>query len=184
MYDSFKGVLFSPENIFSTMSHDRGIKEPLAFGLLLGSLGAMFGFFWDFLMLGGSIMSGWPDLSGQLNLNFIFLIVIILTPLFVLIGLFVVSGILHLSLLIVGGGGNGFEGTFRVVAFSQSTKLLELVPFIGGLVGWFWHVVVQVIGIREMHETSCLKTIIAMMLPIVFIFILSMAVIIPMFIFL
>ncbi|MDP6180247.1 MAG: YIP1 family protein [Desulfatiglandales bacterium] len=182
--ESFKGVLFSPEKIFSTMTHKGGIKEPLAFGLLLGSLGAMIGFFWDFLMIGDRLITKWPTVIGQFNLGVIFLIVMILTPFFVMMSMFVVSGILHLCLLIAGGGRNGFEGTFRVVAFSQSTKILELVPFIGRFIGWLWHFIVQVIGLREMHETSYLRTIIAMILPIVLIFIISMAIIVPLFIFL
>ena len=184
LYETFKGVLFSPGKVFSTMAHKGGIREPLAFGLLLGSLGAMFGFFWNFLMIGESLVSKWPNLLGQFSLGLIFLVVIILTPLFVLMSMFVVSGILHLSLLIVGGGRSGFEGTFRIVAFSQSTKILDLVPFVGGFVGWFWHLIVQVIGLREMHETSYSRTIIAMILPIVFIFIISMAIIVPLFVFL
>jgi len=61
---------------------------------------------------------------------------------------------------------------------------LELVPFIGRFIGWLWHFIVQVIGLREMHETSYLRTIIAMILPIVLIFIISMAIIVPLFIFL
>jgi hypothetical protein len=166
------------------MTHKGGIKEPLAFGLLLGSLGAMIGFFWDFLMIGDRLITKWPTVIGQFNLGVIFLIVMILTPFFVMMSMFVVSGILHLCLLIAGGGRNGFEGTFRVVAFSQSTKILELVPFIGRFIGWLWHFIVQVIGLREMHETSYLRTIIAMILPIVLIFIISMAIIVPLFIFL
>ena len=184
LYETFKGVLFSPGKVFSTMTHNGGIKEPLAFGLLLGSLGAMFGFFWEFLIVRESLISKWPSLFGQFNLGLVFLIIMILTPLFVMLGMFVVSGVLHVCLLITGGGRNGFEGTFRIVAFSQSTKILELVPFVGGFVGWFWHLIVQVIGLREMHETSYLRTIIAMILPIVLIFIISMAMIVPLFIFL
>ena len=108
----------------------------------------------------------------------------ILTPLYVIINMFVVSGILHLCLVITGAGRNGFEGTFRIVAFSQSIKLLALVPFVGGFVGWFWHFIVQVIGLREMHETSSLRTIIAMLLPIVLIFMIFIAITVPLFIFL
>ena len=184
LYETFKGVLFSPGKVFSTMTHKGGLKEPLAFGLLLGSLGAMFGFFWEFLIIRESLISKWPSLFGQFNLGLIFLIIMMLTPLFVAFRMFVVSGILHLCLLITAGGRNGFEGTFRVVAFSQSTKILELVPFVGGFVGWFWHLIVQVIGLREMHETSYLRTVIAMILPIVLILIISMAIIIPLLIFL
>jgi hypothetical protein len=184
LYETFKSVLFSPKIVFSTMTHKGGMREPLAFGLLLGSLGAMFGFFWDFLMIGERLVSRWPNFFGQFSMSLIFLVVIILTPLFVMVSMFVVSSILHLSLIIVGGGRSGFEGTFRIVAFSQSTKILDLIPFVGGFVGWFWHIIVQVIGLREMHETSYLRTIIAMILPIIFIFIISIAIFVPLFVFL
>ncbi len=184
LYETFKGVLFSPGNLFSTMTHKGGIKEPLAFGLLLGSLGTMLGVFWQFLMIGDRLISTWPNLIGQFSLGLIFLIVMILTPLYVIINMFVVSGILHLCLVITGAGRNGFEGTFRIVAYSQSIKLLSLVPFVGGFVGWFWHFIVQVIGLREMHETSSLRTIIAMLLPIVLIFMIFIAITVPLFIFL
>ena len=182
LYETFKGVLFSPEKLFSTMTHEGGLKEPLAYGLLLGSVGGMLGVFWQFLMVGESLNSTLPSVIGQVNLGFIFLAVMIMTPFYILINMFVVSGILHLCLVIVGAARNGFEGTFRTVAFSQSTKILGLVPILGGLIGWVWHFIVQVIGLREMHETSYLRTIIAMLLPVALMVVIILAVVILYFV--
>ena len=182
LYETFKGVLFSPEKLFSTMTHTGGLKEPLAYGLLLGSIGGMLSVFWQFLMVGQTLTTSLTSVIGQINLGFIFLAVMIMTPFYILINMFVVSGILHLCLVIVGAGRNGFEGTFRTVAFSQSIKIFGLVPILGGLIGWVWHFIVQVIGLREMHETSYLKTIIAMLLPVAIMVVIILAVVILYFV--
>lgn len=182
LYQTFKGVLFSPEKLFGTMTHEGGLKEPLAYGLLLGSIGSMLGVFWQFLMIGESLNSTLHSFIGQINPGFIFMVVMIMTPFYILINMFVVSGILHLCLVIVGAGRNGFEGTFRIVAFSQSIKILGLVPILGGLIGWVWHFIVQVIGLREMHESSYLRTIIAMFLPVALIFVIILVIMILYFV--
>src|SRR5438046_9139617 len=65
--------------------------------------------------------------------------VIILLPLFIVIGLFIGSGIVHLCLMIVGGANKPFETTFRVIAFSQgSAGPLPIIPFCGGVVSCVW----------------------------------------------
>ncbi len=175
IYQTFKAVLFSPEMLFRTMSFKGGIKEPLAFGLLLGSIGAMLGLFWHFLMMSGSLLEMVQELIGQFNIALVFSGLLIFSPLFVIIILFVTSGILHLSLLLVRGGKNGFEATFRVISYSQAIQVLGLIPFIGGLIGGLWVLVVQVIGIREIHETSYLRVIIAFLIPLALIFLVVMA---------
>jgi hypothetical protein len=183
IYATFKGVLFSPDRLFGSLTYKGGIKEPLAIGLLFGSIGSMFGTFWNFLIEGEGAVSMGHDLLGYLGLNLMFLLTLILTPFFVLLIMFVTSGILHLFLLIVRAGHHGFEGTFRVVAFSQATQILGVVPFIGGIVGALWYIVVQIIGLRQMHETSYLRVITALILPIVLVIPIFLAVWIPFFFF-
>jgi hypothetical protein len=159
-----------------------GIKEPLAFGLLLGSVGAMFGIFWQYLVLSGSLTALNLSTSGQLTMSMVFLALIIIAPLFVIISMFLTSSILHLLLLLVKGRGNAFEATFRVVSYSQATQLLGLFPFIGGLIGFLWMIIVQIIGLKEIHETSYLKVIIAFLIPPALILLLVMAIVVPLFI--
>lgn len=175
---TFKAVLFSPEKLFSTMMVGEGIREPLAFGLLLGSIGTMFGFFWQFLIMSGKILSLSGDMIDQSQLKFIFMGIIMISPLLVLLKMFFTGGIIHLSLLILKGGRRGFEGTFRVIAFSQTARILGVIPIVGGIVGSIWHFIVLVIGLKAIHEISYLRVIIALLIPVTFIIILVMAVII------
>ena len=53
---------------------------------------------------------------------------LILGPIFIAVGLFVWAGILHLLLLLMGGGARGFEATFRVVAYASRRNLIQIVP--------------------------------------------------------
>ena len=185
IYQTFKAVLFSPQHLFRSMTVKGGIKEPLAFGLLLGSIGTMFGFFWQFLIMSGSLLSLGNIPMGQFAMGLIFLGIIILSPLFVIMSLFFASAILHLLLLIVRGGKNGFNATFRVVSYSQAIQVLGVIPipFIGGLISSFWLLIVQIIGIREIHETSYLRVIIAFLIPLALIFFLVIVVLFTIFIF-
>ena len=180
---TFKAVLFSPVEIFSTMTYKGGIKEPLAFGLLLGSIGGMFGFFWQFLVMSGGLLAIDHEIMSHFTISLIFFGIAIVFPLFVTIAIFVASAILHLLLLIVRGGKNGFEATFRVVSYSQAIQIWGLIPFIGGLIGGLWILIVQIIGLREIHETSYLRVILALLIPLALVLLLVMAIVIPLLIF-
>jgi hypothetical protein len=155
------------------------MMEPLAFGLLLGSIGSMFGFFWQFLMMSGSLLALGEALMGHLSMSLIFFGIIIISPLFVIIAMFLTSGILHLLLLLVKGGENGFEATFRVVSYSQATQIWGVIPFLGGFIGGLWIIIVQIIGLRAIHETSYLRVILALLIPIALILLLVLAIVIP-----
>jgi hypothetical protein len=183
MYQTFKAVLFSPEDLFAHLSYRGGIREPLAFGLLFGSLGTLFTLFWQILLLSGPILPFDLGLTDELIFVLLFMVVALFVPLFVTITVFVSSGILHVLLLLVRGGQNGFEATFRVIAYSQATQVLGVIPFIGGVAGSLWLLVIQVIGVREMHETSYLKVMLAFLIPFALIFLLVIFALMAIFVF-
>lgn len=186
IYRTAKESLLSPDRLFKGMAHDAGLKEPLAFGLLLGSAGSMLGFFWQFLMI--SFASGRvafvPFFPGEVTVGIIFVALMVFTPLFVAATLFAYAGILHLMLRIVGGAQGGFEASFRVICYSQSAQALALIPFIGGWIGGLWQFIVQVIGLREIHETSYLRVCMAFLIPVVGVVLLVVAGLIPLFMYL
>jgi hypothetical protein len=182
IYQTFKAVLFSPEDLFARLSYRGGIREPLAFGLLFGSLGTLFAPFWQILLLFGPILPFDLGLADEFAFVLLFMGMAVFVPLFVTMTVFVTSGILHVLLLLVRGGQNGFEATFRVIAYSQATQILGLIPFIGGVAGSLWLLVIQVIGVREMHETSYLKVILAFLIPFALIFLLVMLVLMAIFV--
>jgi len=163
---TIKSVLFSPKNMFSSMPVKDGWREPLAFGLLVGSISSMCAFFWEFLIAHSGFLRPFGGVSISLNSPVIFLVFIFLSPLLVSISIFISSLIIHLLLLLVRAGNNGFEATLRVMAYSQATRIWSILPFIGSLIGWVWRSIVQIIGLKEAHETSYLRIIVAFSIPI------------------
>jgi hypothetical protein len=167
--------MFSPKRSYETMPVRGGLREPLAFGLLAGSIGEMFTFFWQFVIasIGGVSLSGGFPLAVSSPL--FFLLLILLAPVLTVISLFVWSFILHVLLLVVRGSANGFEATFRVMAYSQAAQVWCVIPFVGGPIGWCWRVVIQVIGLKEAHQISYGKVIVALLLPVAFFVVMGVA---------
>ncbi|HMF08114.1 MAG TPA: YIP1 family protein [Thermoanaerobaculia bacterium] len=94
----------------------------------------------------------------------------ILSPIAIFIGLFVGAAVLHVCCMIVGALTNsrsGFEGTFRAVAYSETTYIAAVVPVVGGLIALVWWIIVAVMGLQRMHHTTSGKAIAAILIPIV-----------------
>jgi hypothetical protein len=169
---TFKAVLFSPTDFFKHTGVEGGVKEPLAFGLLTGSLGMMFEIFWQFLFMGESLTVFGDTLFGPYAMIGVFLGAMAFCPVFTFFAILITTLIVHVLLILVGGGRNGFEGTFRVTSFCQATQVWGVIPIIGGLIGAFWFFVAQLIGLKEIHETSYLRVAMALTIPLVFILLL------------
>ena len=92
----------------------------------------------------------------------------VLSPVFVIIGLFIASAILHVLLMIFGGANNGFEASFRVIAYtSGATTLFQLLPLCGWFIAFIWSIAVQIRGAQEIHETDNWRAVLAVLLPLV-----------------
>jgi hypothetical protein len=167
IYQTFVSVLFSPARFFRGMTSGKGIKEPMAFGLLLGSLGYMLSFFWEFLLVSGAIKSLSSDIFSHIPINQLFVIAMFLSPLLAILNMFITAAIVHVLMLAFNSGKGGFKGTFRVIAFGQATKVLSIIPFLGVITGWVWNVAVVVNGLKEIHKTSNFKAIAAVFISIV-----------------
>jgi hypothetical protein len=178
IYQTFKIVLFSPEALFRTLTFRGGIVEPLAFGILVGSVGTMFGLFWQFLVWSGFVLFSMEPIFGQLPFGLIYLSILVVTPILWIVWIFFSSTVIHLLLLIVRGGQNGYEGTLRVVSYSQAAQIWSLIPFAGGFLGWIWQVVIQIIGLKQIHDTSYARVIMALLIPVAIIFLLVILVVV------
>ncbi len=172
IFQTIKEVLFSPDALFGGMTFKGGFREPLAFGLLIGSLGGMFSLFWQVLLMSGGLLFIGESIFGQIALHFYFLFAIALVPILVTFGMLITSLVLHVLLIIVRGANNGYEATFRVISYSQAVQVWGLVPFIGSWISWIWQLIVQIIGLREIHETSYARIIMAFLIPVGIIFLL------------
>lgn len=167
--DTMKGVLIDPVVTFSQARREGGLQAPLVYyliGVLVAVAGAVL---WNLIGFGGMGLPmgrmGRGEMAGAAaGLGFL----LIGLPICYVIGIFLGSGILHLLLMLFGGQKYPYETTFRTVAYANGSVLpINFIPGCGGLIAGIWGIVVLIIGLAQMHETSTGKAAAAVLVPIV-----------------
>lgn len=168
-------VLTSPEAFFRGLRVTGGIADPLLYGLIVSYIGLVAASVYRavFSATFGSAFSRFGDqpelarflpyLQGGVGLA----ANLIMGPILIVVGLFIWAGILHLLLLLLGGGARGFEATFRVLGYAAASNLLQIVPVCGGFVGGVYSLVLAIIGLSAVHGDSKGKAAAAVLLPLV-----------------
>jgi hypothetical protein len=164
----------APTEAFAQTIKQGDFGSPLLFAIIVGWIGVALGQIWETLM-GASILSMLPaEVRNQVPFVMgsagSFLFNVIFAPVFIIVGLFIGSAILHLCLIVVGGLGQsraGFEGSFRVVAYSTVAQLANVVPIVGGMISLVWTLFLAVIGAQKIHHTDQGKAVLAVLIPVV-----------------
>jgi hypothetical protein len=160
--NAVRGVVTAPVGFFRGIRRQGDFVNPLIFAIICYEVSAILG------GLLGLVGVGMGDAQGFGS----FLIGIILAPIGAAIGLFIGAGILHLLvMLIVGSRNSGYEGTFRVGAYSSVTSLVSWIPIIG-LIASLYGIYLAIVGIREVHNTTTGKAAIVVLIPAVVVFLL------------
>jgi len=95
---------------------------------------------------------------------------LIVAPFVILIALFIGAAILHFCCMLTGALQNsrsGFEGTLRVVCYSEVSSLASIIPVVGVLIGIIWWMVLAVQGVQRLHQTTSGKALAAVLIPVV-----------------
>jgi hypothetical protein len=150
------------------MKREGGLADPLLYAIIGGTFGTAFAVIYNLVLRSvtpfGDRHGALAHLFGGLG----WIVLLILAPLFVVIGMFIGSAILHVCLMIVGGARQSFETTFRVMCFVEgSVSPLLVVPFCGGLIAGIWKIVLYCIGLARAHETDTGRAVIAVLLPVI-----------------
>jgi hypothetical protein len=170
-FETLKQVLFSPGRFFREMPVNQGIGRPLFYGVLIGTIGGLITLLWQYISTG--LVQG-VNFIGTSSI----LIWAILSPIFIAVGLFIAAGVLHLSLMIVGGNRRGFETTFRVISYANSTQVFSIIPVLGAIITVFYNIVLYIIGFKESHGISTGRATVALFLPMVLVILLIVALVI------
>lgn len=162
-------VLTKPGEAFTTMKREGGLGEPLIYALIGGCIGGVVSFLFSLGLQSVGLFADRHDtFAAMAGMGAGSAAFIVLLPLFIIMGLFIGSAIVHLCLMIVGGANQSFETTFRVLAFSQgSTGPLQMVPICGGLIAGVWALVCNCIGLARAHETDTGRAVLAVFLPLI-----------------
>lgn len=175
-WETWKQAMVNPVAFFRRVPKQGNFVLPMYYGVICQSIAiilmwsfqagfksiptildytASFGGYWPW-----TLSFSWPAMS-------IFLLaIIVLAPIFSVIGLFFTSAMYHIFLKILGGAKFGFETTFRAISYSSSAQILGIVPIVGGIIAGVWMLVLSMIGLKEMHQTSYARTILAVLLPV------------------
>ncbi len=172
LFRTLKEALFHPTDFFRKMPIAGGLVDPLMYAMIIGMAGLMFFYFWDILLHAPLQRFMSPELRAASERSLFSTLgasfAAVLTPFLLILWLFVVSGMLHLFLLIVGGAKAGFEATFRVVSYGLSPFVFLIVPMCGMPITWLWSMTLAIIGLKEAHEISGGKAAAAVLFPLIF----------------
>jgi hypothetical protein len=165
--DTIQECLSDMPEFFATMRRDGGIGAPLGFafvGILMATIANVL---FEFLNLGANrffVNNPALDRNDAMSLA----VTAIVVPLGEIVGLFVAAGVYHLFLALFDGARSTFEATFRATAYTTGvTSLLQWIPCVGLQIGLLAGVVLLIVGLANIHETSGWKASGAVLVPLV-----------------
>ncbi len=169
LFGTLKTSLFSPAEFFKKMNVTGGVAEPTLYAMIVGMAGVMVFYFWQIILQSSLPGPLSHEVKGPAGIDLFsgigMAIVAVGTPFIIIIGLFLWAGFLHVLLLMMQGAKNGFEATFRTVAYSYGSNIFLVVPFCGGIIAGIWNIVIVIIGLKEAHGTTGGKAAFAVLFP-------------------
>jgi len=157
-----RDVLFSPTKFFRKFAAGEGYLSPLIYGVITGLIGVGITIFWTWLFIAKVVPI---DRFLPFQLSTVLLSILLPLPFQMALSILIGSCVTHLCLMIVGGNTNGFHTTFRVMAYSFSANIFGVVPFVGAPIGGIYFLILTILGIREGHEISTGRAVLAVFLP-------------------
>lgn len=158
---TWKESVFSPTQFFRRMPREFDFGWVVGYYLIIAVIAGGIGLFWKMVLGPSFIERMMPANTAPANPLVDFLV----SPIVLLIGLFIFTGIIHAFLLLFRGARYGFTTTVRVFCFASGPGLFVVLPIFGTIVGAVWSLVLTVIGLREAHETTTGKVIAALFVP-------------------
>lgn len=181
-----RGVLTQPADFFRGMVRQGDFVNPILYAVICSLFFAVVG---GFLNMLNTIVTDTAGVGGAIAG---FIGSIIFTPILVVIFLFIGAGIYHLLVLLFASPSNaGYEATFRVLGYGSAilvvswvSALFNLIPFIGPIIGSLlgiligvYAIVIQVLGIREVHSTTTGRAAAVVLLPTVVFFVIALLIV-------
>lgn len=159
---TWSGASLAPRRFFAALPRTGSLGAAVLYYLSIGIPVAGVQLFWSMLGDGngdeavqvGNVLAAWGPLVDFL-----------ISPIYLLLSLFLSAGVVHLMLKLFGATG-GFGVTARTFAFAYSPQILGIVPKAGPIAGFIWMVVVAIIGIREAHGTTTGRAAAAILIPL------------------
>lgn len=174
LWETWKQSMFSPESFFAKVRPEAPWGDALLYAWILFAVSSVFQLPFQMFQLGINSrtmkMDGLPPEFAQMMETFgsgkpallLMLGGIVLFPLMVLVG----SAITHLFCLMFGCARNGFGATFRALAYASSPVLVMVVPCLGGCFGPVYSMVLAVIAVAKLQDSTYGRAAAAVLAPV------------------
>lgn len=172
LFDTVKLLALDPMGGYARMSLEVDLTRPLLYGLIVGWVGTFVQYLWGLAIQSSilGVLSQIEDVAEVMPAIFLGfaggMLGLFLAPFFILLGIFVWTVIVHLFLMMVGGANQGFTATLRVVLYSQTAQVAQVVPFFGDLIATLWGLILCIIGVAAAHRTTTGRAAAAVLLPL------------------
>lgn len=171
---TWRESLFEPDRFFRRIRGGGTVARPLLYFLLVTVVAAFFGLVWQAAGVAFMDVASYAGAGDAMALGPV--VSFLVSPFAALAGLLVATLVYHLGALMVAPDRRGMAATARVVCYAAGPSLLAVVPVVGSLAGAIWTVVLQVVGLREVHRTTTLRALFMVFWVAVGFFLLGIAV--------
>jgi hypothetical protein len=154
-FRTLREVLFRPGKFFESLGRE-GWAEPLAFALIVSSVGLLGALFWQFLVLASA--NGNPGDAAGLSPSWglgpgLLIAMMAGSPVLVLANLGAGAICWWGSVALVGAG-RDFTPAWRIFCYAQGGMALALIPFFGMLVAGIWVLTLMYYGVKQVYGIS------------------------------
>ncbi len=184
LYRTWKKSLFNPEVFYGEDNWSDGyeiksIARPYFYAIIFTYINLVFSFFWEvmFFKIGFyrnyTVLPKIPlfftdknfiDLYIVVGVIFLLLLLGILYTIFLTIFTIVIHGFIMLM-----GGKQGIINTFRIIGYASGVGVFSIFPIFGYNISAAWFAALLIIGIKETNKISTPRSIVALLLPFIFI---------------
>jgi hypothetical protein len=152
---TLRELLFRPGEFFENLGRE-GWAEPLAFAVIVSSLGLLGALFWQLLVLaptGGNPGGAAGFLPFRGLGPGLLLTMMAASPVLALVNLGV-GGLCWWGSVALVGAGRDFTPAWRIFCYAQGGMALGLIPFFGMLAAGIWVLALMYCGVKRVYGTS------------------------------
>lgn len=173
LFKTWKEVLFHPKRFFSSMPTKAGIVSPLLFAVIWGSLAIIISAFINMVVvISGTALPNLPPgtaLPPKAAMIGSYVVLMILSPVLVTAGVFLISLIYH-AIVLLFAGREGFKATFRVLSYTNALSIFNIIPLLGPILVTIYSVILFAIGFKHAQKMSTFRAVSTAILPMILLF--------------
>lgn len=166
--ETLRKSLLDPHTFFCRLANSNNTTMAWLYALLLGSIGSLISFIWTMALI-TPIMKHIPGLQDYAGSTAITTISLLLAPAIVTLKLVFATLYFHGLVFLTRTNKQPMAATFRVICYTQSTAIFELIPVFGGIISPLWSLYLLAVGFNKIHKLSVFKALLLILLPLILI---------------